>query len=118
LQIAGVEYLPQRFAFLVVIITFLDTIPKTFQGPGLIWMSAVDEDAGRLAFQTETKINVATEAIWDILEAILIELVIDLWIGMLEHVFLALKNTEHRAPKSTWTICHYCHLPSYFPTAL
>ena len=40
-------------------------------------MSAVDEDAGRLAFQTETKINVATEAVWNILKAVLVELVVN-----------------------------------------
>ena len=98
--------LTERFTLFVVIVAFLDAIPKTFERSGLVGVRAVNENTRRLPLQTESEVYIAAEAVWDIFEAVFVELVINLWIRVLEHMLFALKNTKHRAAKSTWTISH------------
>jgi hypothetical protein len=58
-------------------------------------MSAVDKDAGSLPFQTKSEVDISTEPIWNMFNAIFIKFIVDLRIGMLKHVFLTLENTQH-----------------------
>ena len=74
-------------------VTFLDTVPKTLERARLIGVCAVNEDPRMLAFEGETEINIGAESVWNIYQAELIELIIDLWKGVLEHVFLTLKHS-------------------------
>ncbi|MBT9587699.1 hypothetical protein IV102_30450 [bacterium] len=76
-------------------VAFLDTIPKTFQRPRLIRVGAVDKNSRRLPFQTEAEIDISAEPVRNMLNAVLIKFIVDFRIGMLKHMLLALKNTQH-----------------------
>ena len=74
-------------------VALLDAVPKTLERARLIGVRAVNEDPRMLAFKGETEINIGAESVWNIYQAELIELIIDLWKGVLEHVFLTLKHS-------------------------
>ena len=56
-------------------------------------MSAIDKNSGSFAFKTEPEVDITAKTVRDILQTVFIELVVNLGIGMLKHVLLALKNS-------------------------
>ena len=56
-------------------------------------MCAIDKDSWVLAFKRESKVDVGAEAVGDIDQAELIELVVNLRKGVLKHVLLALEDS-------------------------
>jgi hypothetical protein len=89
-----------------VIVALLDAVAETLQRARLVGMRAVDEDPGPLALQAESKVHVTAEAIRNILQAELVEFVIDFRAGMLEHVLFALEDPQHRTPEPARPIRH------------
>jgi len=85
--------LTERFAFFIVEVTLFNTVPKAFQRTRLIWVRTVDKDSRMLSFQRESEVYVRTEPVRNIYQAELIEFVVNLWKGVLEHVLFALKNS-------------------------
>ena len=74
-------------------VALLDAVPKALKRARLIGVRAVNEDPRMLTFERETEINIGAESVWNIYQAELIELIVDLWKGVLEHVFLTLKHS-------------------------
>ena len=74
-------------------IALLDAVSKTLERTRLIGVCAVNEDPRMLTFERETEINIGAESVWNIYQAELIEFIVDLWKGVLEHVFLTLKHS-------------------------
>ena len=74
-------------------IALLDTVPEALERTRLIRVSAVYEDPRMLTFKRETEVDIRAESVWNIYQAELIEFIIDLWEGVLKHVFLTLKHS-------------------------
>ena len=87
--------LAERLAFFIVEVALFDAIAKTLERSRLIRVRAVDKNSRRFAFQAESKIYIATKSIRDMLDAIFIKLIVDFWITVLEHMLLALEDTQH-----------------------
>jgi hypothetical protein len=89
------SFLAERLAFFVVEVALFDAVAKTLERSRLIRVRAVDKNSRRLAFQAESKIYIATKSIGDMLDAIFIKLIVDFRITVLEHMLLALEDTQH-----------------------
>jgi hypothetical protein len=76
-------------------VALLDAVSETFQGPRLIRVGAVDKYSRRLAFQAESEVHITAEPVRNMLDAVFIKFIVDLRVAVLEHMFLALENTQH-----------------------
>jgi hypothetical protein len=76
-------------------IALFNAVAKALQRTRLVGVSAVNENSRLLAFEREPEVNIAAEPVGDVNKAKLIKFIVNLRIGVLKHVLLALKNTEH-----------------------
>ena len=76
-------------------VALFDTVAKTLERSRLIRMGAIDKNSRGLAFQTKPEIYIATESIGNMLDTIFIKLIVDFRITVLEHMLLALEDTQH-----------------------
>lgn len=88
------------------VIALFNAIPEAVQRPGLIGVTAVDEESGMVSFEAESEVDVIAVAIGNIIEAEFIEFVVDVGVGVLEHVFFALENTEGRRAETARSESH------------
>lgn len=98
--------LSERLAFFVVEVTLFDAVTEAFQRTRLVRMSAVDENSRLLALEGKPEIHIAAEAVRNIHQAELVQLIVNLGVRMLKHMLLTLKNPEHRTSETTWAKCH------------
>ena len=85
--------LTERLTLFIVEVALLDAISKALQGSRLVRVRTVNKYPGVLTLEGKPEVDVRAETVWNIDQTELIELVIDLWKGVLKHVFLTLKNS-------------------------
>lgn len=88
------------------IVALFDAVSKTVQRPGLIGVAAVDKESGAVAFQAESEVDIVAVTIGNVVETELVEFVVDVGVGVLEHMFFALENTEGRRAETARSESH------------